>query len=155
MLDDNIEHILINSKGQKMNKTQDENHLNLLSIFHYVVGGLVAFFAFFPIIHLVIGLFILFGAFEEASGDDEFPAKVFGIIFVVFPLIFMILGWIFAGLLIAVGRQLSKRRRYTFCLIMAGVECVFMPFGTVLGVFTIIVLSRPTVKNLFEANIAL
>jgi hypothetical protein len=136
-----------------MEKTQDENHLNILSIFHYVVGGLAALFAFFPIIHLVIGLLFLFGAFEETNGNDEFPAKIFGIIFVVFPLIFMIMGWLFAGFLIAAGRQLSKRKRYTFCLIIAGIECIFMPFGTVLGIFTIVVLTRPSVKALFEANI--
>ncbi len=29
-------------------------------------------------------------------------------------------------------------------------SCVFIPFGTILGVFTIIVLSRPTVKEVFE-----
>jgi hypothetical protein len=33
---------------------------------------------------------------------------------------------------------------------MAGIECVFMPFGTVLGVFTLVVLTRPSVKPLFE-----
>jgi hypothetical protein len=32
---------------------------------------------------------------------------------------------------------------------MAGVECLFMPVGTVLGVFTIIVLVRDSVKELF------
>lgn len=35
---------------------QDEEHLRLLSIFHYVVGALAAMFALFPIFHLVIGL---------------------------------------------------------------------------------------------------
>jgi hypothetical protein len=33
---------------------------------------------------------------------------------------------------------------------MAGVACLFMPFGTVLGIFTIIVLVRPQVKALFD-----
>jgi hypothetical protein len=32
---------------------------------------------------------------------------------------------------------------------MAGIACVFMPFGTVLGVFTIIVLMRDSVRRLF------
>jgi hypothetical protein len=32
---------------------------------------------------------------------------------------------------------------------MAGIECIFMPVGTVLGVFTIIVLMRDSVKELF------
>jgi hypothetical protein len=35
---------------------------------------------------------------------------------------------------------------------MAAVECLFMPFGTVLAVFTLVVLLRPAVKQLFEAN---
>ncbi len=41
-------------------------------------------------------------------------------------------------------------RRRLFCLVVAGVECAFMPFGTVLGVFTIAVLMRESVKELFE-----
>ena len=32
---------------------------------------------------------------------------------------------------------------------MAAIECMFFPFGTVLGVLTIIVLIRPSVKPLF------
>jgi hypothetical protein len=32
---------------------------------------------------------------------------------------------------------------------MACIECLFIPFGTILGVFTIIVLSRESVKTLF------
>lgn len=39
-----------------------------------------------------------------------------------------------------------------YCLVMAGIECMFMPFGTVLGVFTIIVLMRESVQKLFAAN---
>jgi hypothetical protein len=38
---------------------------------------------------------------------------------------------------------------YTICFVMACGECMFMPFGTVLGVFTILVLNRQSVKGLF------
>jgi hypothetical protein len=41
-----------------------------------------------------------------------------------------------------------------FCLVMASITCMFMPFGTVLGVFTLIVLMRPSVKPLFEGQAA-
>jgi hypothetical protein len=34
-------------------------------------------------------------------------------------------------------------------LVIAAVECIFFPFGTVLGVLTIIVLMRPSIKSLF------
>jgi hypothetical protein len=40
-----------------MNK--DLEHLRLLSIFHYVVGGILALFACFPIIHLIMGIMFL------------------------------------------------------------------------------------------------
>ncbi len=130
---------------------QDEQHLKLLSIFHYIVGGLAGLFALFPIFHLIFGLvFIL--APDQFEGKGESPPAFIGWIFVIFAAIFITIGWVIAGCVIATGRSLARRRRYLFCLVMAGIECVFMPFGTVLGVFTIIVLMRDSVKEIFTAN---
>ena len=39
-----------------------------------------------------------------------------------------------------------------FCVVTAGVMCAFAPFGTVLGVFTLLVLHRPAVKAAFAAS---
>lgn len=131
--------------------TQDEEHLRLLSIFHYVVAGLAALFACFPFIHLAIGLvFIL--APQHFEGQGEPPPTWFGWLFVIVASVFITLGWIFAGFVFTTARFLARRRRYMFCLVMGGVECLFMPFGTVLGVFTIIVLIRESVKQLFTTN---
>lgn len=135
-----------------MTTNQDEQYLQILSIFHYVVGGLAALFACFPIFHLAMGLGMLTGGFGPVPSDDKFPFQLFGLMFVIIPLIIILCGWALAGAIIATGYFLSKRRKHTFCLVVAGVECIFMPFGTVLGVFTIILLVRPTVKALFEAN---
>jgi len=76
------------------------------------------------------------------------------------------LGWIFVGLgsflfllgismaicILIAGRCLSHCKCYTFTLVMACVECLFIPFGTILGVFTIIALSRESVKTFFSAS---
>jgi hypothetical protein len=35
---------------------------------------------------------------------------------------------------------------------MSGVECLVMPYGTVLGVFTLIVLTRESVRPLFHLS---
>lgn len=51
------------------------------------------------------------------------------------------------------GHRLSRRKNYWFCFVLACIECVFFPFGTVLGVFTIVVLSRESVKALFQTKI--
>jgi len=48
-----------------------------------------------------------------------------------------------------VGVQIRNRRWWTFCYLTGWGECLMFPFGTVLGIFTIIVLSRPSVKRLF------
>jgi len=131
--------------------SQDEDHLRLLSVFHYVVAGLAGLFALFPIIHLVFGIIMIVAPGKFGGKGDASPA-LFGWFFVVFASAFIIVGWVFASFVFTTGRFLKKRKHYMFCLVMAAVECLFMPFGTVLGVFTIIVLMRESVRQLFSAN---
>ena len=129
--------------------TQDEQHLDLLAIFHFIVGGLMALFPCFGFIHVGIGIAMLCGAFE---GGNEAPPRAFGWLLVVFPGMIIVAAWTLAGFVIAAGRKLKQRRAYTFCLVMAAIECIFMPLGTVLGVFTILVLMRESVKEMFAVN---
>jgi hypothetical protein len=131
--------------------TRDDEQLRLLSVFHYVVAGMAGLFALFPIIHLIIGLFLVFAP-NKFTGNGQLPPAFIGWFFVIFAALFIILGWIFAVLVLTAGRFLAQRKHYTFCLVMAGVECIFMPFGTVLGVFTIIVLTRESAKQLFAGQ---
>jgi hypothetical protein len=133
---------------------QDEQYLKLLSIFHFVVAGITGLFACFPIFHLIVGLTMLTGGFEPAPQDEDFPFQLFGLMFVLLPACIILLGWALAVAIALTGYFLLKRRNYMFCLVVAAVECIFMPFGTVLGVFTIIVLLRPTVKATFPGQSA-
>jgi hypothetical protein len=126
---------------------QDAEHLKLLSIFHYVVAGLAALFSCFPLFHLVIGIAMVSGQLEGADADP--PAQMIGWFFVIFAGTFILCGLAFAVAVFLAGRSLAHRTRYLYCLVMAGVECIFMPFGTVLGVFTILVLLRDSVKGMF------
>lgn len=130
---------------------QDEEHLRLLSIFHYVVGGLTALGGCFPFIHITIGLMIVTGKFE-GPGHDDAPA-VFGWLFVIIGLFIVAMMWTLATVMFLAGRRLSQRRSHLFCTIVAAVSCLLFPFGTVLGVFTLIVLSRPSVKQLFGVEV--
>jgi hypothetical protein len=128
---------------------QDLEHLKLLAIFHYVVAGMTALFACIPFIHFFMGLALATGALGET--DPE--ARPIGIGIMVFAGLFILAGWTIAVLIAYAGRSLQTGRRYTFCLVVAGVECIIMPFGTVLGVFTIIVLLRDSVKELFGRSV--
>ena len=48
------------------------------------------------------------------------------------------------------ARFLRGRRHRTFSLIVAGINCLGIPLGTILGVFTLIVLLRPSVRTLYR-----
>jgi hypothetical protein len=127
----------------------DMQHLNLLSIFHYVAGGMLYLFGCIPIFHLIIGLIFIFAPMHSNKPQDS-EAAIIGFIFVLLALTFITAAWTLATMILIAGRKLDRRRSYMFCLVIACVECIFMPCGTVLGVFTIIVLSRPSVKALFN-----
>lgn len=127
---------------------QDQEHLNLLSIFHYIVGGIAALFSFFPIIYLIVGVLFLMIP-QRFSGSGPPPPFFLGWIFIFIGAGFMLVGLAFAACVILAGRYIVRHKHYIFCLVIASLNCLFMPFGTILGVFTIVVLMRPSVKALF------
>jgi hypothetical protein len=128
---------------------RDVEHLRLLSIFHYVLGGIHALFACFGLIYVVFGLIVAVVAPSNHNSNGP-PPQIIGWIFACFGGCFVFLGWAIAGALIYAGRCLAQRRHYTLCLVVAVLSCLMMPFGTVLGIFTIIVLQRPRVQELFR-----
>lgn len=128
--------------------TQDERVLDLLGVFHYVVGGLMILGASIFLIHLAMGVAILTGEFD----GGEAPPQFMGIMFVVLPSMVILAGWTLAGFIIAAGNRLRSRRKHGFCLVMAGIECIFMPFGTILGIFTLVTLMKEEVRLIFEGG---
>jgi hypothetical protein len=130
---------------------QDLEQIKILSIFHYVVAGLAGLFACFPIFHLAMGIAMLTGSFgpSSPSSGEPFPFALFGLMFTIIPAAMILLGWVFAICLAIAGYFLSRKQHYLYCMVMAGINCAFMPFGTVLGVFTIVVLMKPPVRALF------
>ena len=129
-----------------MSRNQDLEHLRLLSIFHFVLAGLLALASAFPLIYLAIGVAAWSGEFGSGHREDQFMGSLF--------VSFGALGFLCAlGLATAVflaGRYLRDRRRRTYCLVVAGAECIFSPLGTVLGIFTILILVKDGVRELFE-----
>jgi hypothetical protein len=75
-----------------------------------------------------------------------------GWIFIAVGAVFFLAGLTMAICILIAGQCLSRRKTYSFVLVMAGIECLFVPFGTILGVFTILVLSRESVKALFSTT---
>ena len=128
--------------------TDDEKILDLLAIFHYIVGGLTALFACFPLVHVGLGLAMILGKMEEANP----PPAWIGWLFVILGGFFILCGWALAVAIFVAGTKLKKRTARIYCMVTGALECVMMPFGTILGVFTIITLMKDSVGKMFAAN---
>jgi hypothetical protein len=128
----------------------DTERLQLLAIFHYVVAGVAALCSFFPLLYSVMGGFLLYAAQHPGPNNQEPPPAFLGWIFIAVGAVFFLAGIAMAICILIAGRCLSRRKAYSFTLVMACVECLFVPFGTILGVFTIVALSRESVKALFS-----
>jgi len=132
---------------------QDESQLKLLSLFHYILAGLSALLSSFFLFHVAWGISIWRGTPLFAGGAHGGPPPPFGILMTFMGGAAVVGGWVFAGCLIMAGRSLAARKRYLFCLVIAGATCVLCnPLGLVLGIFTFVVLNRPSVKMLFGAH---
>ncbi|WP_133500282.1 hypothetical protein [Cognatilysobacter terrigena] len=124
---------------------EELRQLHLLGLFHFIAAGLIGLFSLFPLIHVAIGIAAINGSLDATNP----PPPLFGWMFLLIGSFLVLCGLVTAGLVAYAGRCLRARRRHTLCLVIAGVECMFMPFGTVLGVFTLILLTRPSVRGAF------
>jgi len=133
-------------------ETKEDIHLNLLSTFHYIVGGIGVFFACFPLIHLSIGVAMLTGSIPLGTSLDNSnqPPEWFGMIFAMMGGLFFLLGQATAWCTIYSAKCLKQRKKHTYSFIIACILCMFVPFGTILGIFSIITLNKSEVKDLYE-----
>ena len=129
----------------------DDEHLRLLGLGHYITGGLAIAFASLFIFHLAFLLVAAAnpGMFPEAPGAHA-PGPGFFATFAAVVGLMIVAGWAFGGLTIYAGRCIARRRGRMLTFVMACLNTLFIPVGTVLGVFTLIVLSRPSVKRQYE-----
>lgn len=131
----------------------DTDHLKLLSVFHFVGAGLALVGLLFLAAHYAV--FHAFFAEPEkwpvpkAGGVP--PAEFFSI----FKWFYLVAAIWFIGsgvLNLMSGLYLQARKHRTFSIFTAAVNCLHMPLGTVLGVLTIVVLLRDTIRESYEAQ---
>ena len=72
------------TEHQQRTEILNEEHLRLLSLFYYVRAGTTAVFSCIPIIHMVIGIFLIIMSRHLPTKPNE-PSPA-------------IIGWLFAGI---------------------------------------------------------
>lgn len=137
-------------------QTKDIGELKTLAICHYVLAGFSAIFASLFLIHVAMGIgMVLHPEWFKSAGDSASPPQFMGYIFAAIGGVVVLSGWCYAVLLAYAGKCLNSHQKRRFCFVMAVLSCMSAPLGTVLGVFTIIVLNRPSVQALFEGSLVL
>jgi hypothetical protein len=126
----------------------DIGHLRLLAVFHYVFAGFALLGIVFLIGHYLI-LSTVFSNPELMSGGTPMP-RDFMSMFVWFYIVFGLICLAGCVLNCLAANFLRSRKNRIFIMVVAGLNCAQMPLGTVLGVFTLMVLSRESVKSLYS-----
>lgn len=136
----------------------DAEHLRLLSIVHYIYGTMQLLYSLF---FMIYALFIGFMAASmsslprpTSSGAGPSAPFIFAPFAVmgVFILVIALLIGAFAVFTIWSGYEMQRRKRRTLTFVISVINCIGIPFGTALGVCTLLVLGRDSVKVLYEGS---
>lgn len=131
----------------------DDEHLKLLSVGYLVSGGLTALFSLFGLFYAGMGLFMLAIALSQKSSSA--PPVAAALLFGTVGLLFLAIFIVITVCKFRVASYLQQRRGRTFCLIVAALTAIAFPYGTMLSVFTFLVLCRPSVIARFNTPSAL
>jgi hypothetical protein len=134
--------------------SRDQDHLRLLSIFYYVFAGLQAIGGCVGLVYTVVGIGMMAGGDAIAAEDQSLegaPQAIGGLLFGI-GLFTLLLSSVLITLEIMAANRLRRQRGRTFCMVIAGLTCLSIPLGTILGIFTFVVLARPSVAALFAAK---
>jgi hypothetical protein len=131
---------------------KDAENLRILAISHYVVSALSILGIGFLVFHYSVMRMIFDNPQFWNSAKQTFPfnpAEFFHIFqwFYLVASVFMVIGGI---LTLISGRFIHRRVNRTFSIIIAGLNCLHFPLGIILGIFTILVLTKDSVTRLYS-----
>lgn len=132
--------------------TKDTEHLRMLAICHYVVSGLSVLVIGFLLLHYTIMKMVFANPkmWDNAKEPPPFNPAEFMHLFQWFYLFAGIMIVIFAILTLLSGRFIHRRVNRNFSIVIGGMNCLHFPFGTLLGIFTLIILTKDSVMRMYS-----
>ncbi len=129
----------------------DRQHFDLLVAFHFVFSGFGVLGLGFLFLHYSLMNSVMMNPawLRSAGHHEEIPANFFEL-FIGFYLVFAIVFLVGMLLNLLSAFFIRRRQHRFFSLVVAGVNCLQVPFGTALGVCTFIVLLRESVQRQYD-----
>ena len=129
---------------REVQRRLDADHLKMLSVGFYIQSGISLLLGLYGLFYIVLGLL---GGSTGQPGE-RLPMMVF----VGMGVGLLVIGLLMAALNLVAGRSMTRKQNATLIQILAGLSCLNVPYGTALGVLTLMVMNRPSVKALFEGR---
>jgi len=133
----------------------DDEHLKILSAAYLVSGIMTGLFSLMGLFYAGMGLMmstLISSAARTHARPEDLPPEFMGVFFAIFGGVLFLLFISLAIAKLKAASYLKQRRARTFCMVVAGITCFGIPYGTCLGVCTFIVLGRPSVAELFQSH---
>jgi len=131
----------------------DSEHIRLLAIFHFILAGLslvgIAFLCFHYLIMSTV--FANPDLWRSQRNGPPFPKDFFKV-FIWFYIFFGFIIGTACVLNLLSALFLRQRKHRIFSMVVGGLNCIQIPLCTGLGIFTIIVLSRKSVREKYGAS---
>jgi hypothetical protein len=125
----------------------DNEQLRLLRIGYFISAGQTAVFIPFGLLYAVMG--VVLPHLPAGSGSPPPPALM-SWLFGIFGAVITAVAAVATLLKVLTAIRLKQRRSRVLCMVTAGLSCLEIPYGTALGLMTLIVLGRASVKRQFE-----
>lgn len=139
--------------GETRQSIIDEEHLKLLSLGYVVSACVSAFYSMFGLLYVFMGI-MMTTTFSRLPQNPANPAQAppafVGWIFGFIGLAFFLIGIAVAAARFHAAWCVKHRKSRVFCMVIAGIGCLEISYGTVLGVFSFLVLGRDSVIPLFS-----
>jgi hypothetical protein len=131
----------------------DVSQLEVLPLLFTIMGFLTFCGSSLFIMHFIMGLTLFFdpqafGPIDGPKGSKPLPPFI-ALGMAGMGAFAVLAGWLLsAGCFLASG-WIKRREMFSWITVVSAVLCMITPFGTALGVFTLVVLNRAQVKAVF------
>lgn len=121
-----------------------KNHLSTLSVLHFVYGALICLLGLGMLSLVFIGSFFNSDWFLQHTGEP--PPAFLGTWLSTLGWVLFVCVEVHGVLNFLSGAHIAKRKGRTFSQVVAALNCLNIPFGLALGIYTFVVLGDKEVQ---------